>query len=55
MSKIKLRNAFVFDGKMSLKLMRNYITKAIKIPVFSSLYFSGELTRDSIEVFEKNY
>ena len=55
MSKIKLRNAFVFDGKMSLKLMRNYITKAIKIPVFSSVYVSGELTRDSIAVFEKKF
>lgn len=55
MSKIKLRNAFVFEEKSSLKLMKNYMTKTMKITVFSSVYMSKDLTRDAIAVPEKAY
>lgn len=55
MSKIKLRNAFVFEEKSSLKLMKNYMIKTMKITVFSSVYMSKDLTRDAIAVPEKAY
>lgn len=55
MSKLKLKNAFVFEDRQSLKLMKNYITKAIKVDVITGIYGSGENLRDSLAVSEKDY
>ena len=55
MSKVKFKNAFIFEEKKSLTLMKNYITKALKISVITGLYGSGDMMKDSIAVVEKDY